>query len=94
MLTLEEVRNIALLGRVGLEAVEEEKYQKELSSVLDFFRELEKADTDSVEPIRHITGRTGEAREDVFENDTEAREIILKNFPDTKDNFVKVRSVF
>ena len=95
MLTQEEVKHIALLARIGLKEDEVEKYQKDLSAVLDFFRELQAADTDKVEMIGHITGRLGEAREDRTEDfGTLGKEALKKNFPDTKEGFVKVRSVF
>lgn len=95
MLTVEEVKHIALLSRIGLSDSEIPQYQKDLSAVFDFFRELETLPTDTVAPIGHITGRTDVMRDDVHEDfPTEGRDQILKNAPDTKDNFLKVRSVF
>jgi aspartyl-tRNA(Asn)/glutamyl-tRNA(Gln) amidotransferase subunit C len=95
MLSIEEVKNIALLARIGLKEDEIPKYQKELSAVLDFFRELETADTDSVEHVSHITGMTDVTRADRAEyfGDT-GKEMIKNNFPDSKDGFLKVKSVF
>ena len=55
MLTTDEVKHIALLSRIGLNEVDIPTYQKDLSAVLDFFRELEKLPTDNVAPIGHIT---------------------------------------
>lgn len=95
MLSREEVKNIALLARIGIKEEEIEKYQKELSAVLDFFRELEMADTAGIEPIRHIAGMTDVARADGAEDfGASGKEMILKNVPETKDGFVKVKSVF
>lgn len=95
MLSVEEVKHIALLSRIGLSDEEVPEYQKELSPVLDFFRELEKLPTDDILPIGHITGRTDVMRDDVHEDfPAEGRGQILKNAPDTKDGFLKVRSVF
>jgi len=95
MLTTEEVKNIALLARIGIREDEVEKYQKDLSAVLDFFRELETVATDEVEPINHITGRVGVARTDQAEDfGSEGKAEIIKNVPETKDGFVKVKSVF
>lgn len=95
MLSKEEVKNIALLARIGIKDDEIPKYQQELSAVLDFFRELETADTDNVEPSGHITGMTDVSRDDRAEDfgDT-GKEMIKKNFPDSKDGFLKVKSVF
>lgn len=95
MLTKEEVKNIALLARIGIKEGEVEKYQKDLWAVLDFFRELKTVATNEVEPIGHITGRVGVARTDQTEDfESEGKAEIIKNVPETKDGFVKVKSVF
>lgn len=94
-LTKEEVKHIALLARVGLKDEEVEKYQKDLSIVLDFFRELETVSTESVSPIGHITGMMDRARTDHTENFDETKKDKLKNnVPEMKDGFIKVKSVF
>lgn len=95
MLSAEEVKHIALLSRIGLKEEEIPPYQKDLSAVLDFFKELERVPTDDIAPIGHITGRTDVMRDDVYEDFGEdGKRQILKNAPDTKDDFLKVRSVF
>lgn len=95
MLTVEEVKHIALLSRIGLSDSDVPMYQKDLSAVFDFFRELEKLPTDDIAPIGHITGRTDVTRSDAHEDfPKEGKTQILENAPDTKDNFLKVRSVF
>lgn len=95
MLSQDEVKHIALLARVGLKEEEVEKYRKDLSAVLDFFRELETLPTDDVEPIGHITGTVDVARIDRVEDTSVAdREAIIANIPETKSGFVKVKSVF
>lgn len=95
MLTKDEVKNIALLARIGLKEEEIEKYRKDISSVLDFFRDLETVATDDVEPILHITGTADVARTDLMEDFNAAHKAVLKkNFPDSKDGFLKVKSVF
>jgi len=94
-LTEEEVRHIALLARVGLTEEEIPVYQKDLSAVFDFFSELKQVPTENVEPIRHITGSLDVVRQDTVDDfDGDGKKQIMKNVPDTSDNFVKVRSVF
>ncbi len=95
MLSIDEVKHIALLARIGLKDEEVPTYQKDLSAVLDFFHELEEAKTETIEPIRHITGTQDVMRQDSMDDfGTLGKENIIKNMPDTKDNFLKVRSVF
>jgi aspartyl-tRNA(Asn)/glutamyl-tRNA(Gln) amidotransferase subunit C len=95
MLTKEEVKHIALLARIGIKDDEVEKYQETLSGVLDFFKELETADTSSVEVPRQIIGRENGMRGDhLRENPSYQKELIMNNVPETKDGYVKVKSVF
>lgn len=95
MLSIEEVKHIALLARIGIKEDEIKKYQKDLSSVIDFFHELETAVTDDVLLPGHITGMSDVARVDQVEDFGEfGREAILNNVPVKKDGFVKVKSVF
>lgn len=95
MFTQEEVRKIALLARVGITEEEVEKYGKDLSAVLEWFEQLSKIDTSQVMPIGHITGRSDVARGDQVAQASEAiREGIIANFPEQKNGFLKVKSVF
>jgi len=95
MLSKDEVKHIATLARIGVTEEETEKYQKDLSAVLDFFKELEALDTEGIEPIGHITGRLSEARGDRVEDfGTSGKDGIKKNFPESKEGFLKVKSVF
>lgn len=94
MLSREEILNIATLARIGLSEKDIEKYQHELSDILDYFKKLEELDVSGVEPIGHITGM-----QDVFRTDKNedfgdlGKEAILKNAPEVKDKFIKVKSV-
>lgn len=94
MLSREEVKHIASLSRIGIEDKEVEDYQKNLSAILDYFKELEELDTKSIEPIGHITGRDNVSRTDERGmKDKFEREDILKNAPERKDEYIKVKSV-
>ncbi|MDO8529617.1 MAG: Asp-tRNA(Asn)/Glu-tRNA(Gln) amidotransferase subunit GatC [bacterium] len=94
MLSTDEIKNIASLARIGLNEKEVEGYQKDLSAILDYFKELEELDTNDIEPIGHITGRNNISSPDTREETSEAeREAILKNVPERKGNYVKVKSV-
>ena len=95
MLTVDEVKHIALLARIGIKEEEIEKYQKDLSAVLDFFHELETVDTEVISSIGHITGTVNRARMDQsVDFGQTGKEGIMKNVPEKKDGFVKVKSVF
>ncbi len=94
MLIKEEVTHIAALARIGLTDEEIPKYQKDLSAILDYFKKLQELDTEKAEPIGHITGRFNSFREDKDEDfGSLGRVAIMKNAPEKKDGFVKVKSV-
>ena len=95
MLSYEEVEDVAGLARIHLTKEEIESFQSDLSKVLIFFKELEALPTDTVQGMNHITGRENEARPDVVnEASSDTREEIKKNFPQSEDGYLKVRSVF
>ncbi len=95
MLSKSEVQKIANLARIEITDAEAEKYSKELSDILGFVEKLNEAETDDIEPIAHITGAKNVTREDrVIEYSEETKDNIIKNFPEKKDRFDKVKAVF
>lgn len=54
MITKQQVEHIAKLARIQLKEKEIGKFRKELSSILDYFDLLKKADTSKTEPTFHI----------------------------------------
>ena len=94
MLTKEEILNIATLARIGLSEKDTEKYQHDLSEILDYFKKLEKLNVENVEPIGHITGMQNSFRSDKAEDfGSIGKEAIARNFPEQKDGHIKVKSV-
>jgi len=95
MLTTEEVRHIASLARIRLSDEETESYRKDLSSVLDFFRELGRLDLSSEFSGGDVPTKENDTREDVaVEFGSVGREGIMKNVPERKNGFVRVKPVF
>ena len=77
MLTQDDVRHIAKLAKIELSESEIPKFQKELSSILDFFAVLESVDTNQVTETSQVTGLENVTREDevqVTQNDDELLE--------------------
>jgi aspartyl-tRNA(Asn)/glutamyl-tRNA(Gln) amidotransferase subunit C len=90
----QEIKDIAALARIGLKEEDIEKYQKDLSGILDYFKKMEELNTDKVEPIGHIAGTSSVYREDKKEDISDhEKENILSNAPEVKDGAVKVKSV-
>ena len=64
MLSKEEVIKIAKLAKLELTDAEVEKYQKDLSAILDYAEQLQEVDTDNVEPLYQVTGLEHVVRQD------------------------------
>lgn len=93
MLSKEEVLKIAKLARLELSADEVEKYQHELSSILEFVEQLKQVDTTNVIPTYQVTGLENHTRTDEI-NYTFTRAQMLASAIDTAEDHLKVKGVF
>lgn len=93
MLSKEEVLKIAKLARLALSAAEVEKYQHELSSILEFVEQLQQVDTANVEPTYQVTGLDNRTRPDEV-NYSFTREKMLASAIETAEDHLKVKGVF
>jgi len=91
-LTKEQVKKISELCRIELSPAEIDKFQHDLSVVLDYVSELSKVDTTGVEEIAQVTGLENVLRPDLAEY-SPLREAIIKNFPESKDGYLKIKSI-
>ena len=55
MLSIEEIKNLALLARIELSAREEKELQKELGAILDYVSQLKKAQVKEIEVSEKIS---------------------------------------
>ena len=63
-LSLEQVRHVANLARLSLTPEEEQRFQHQLSAILDAIDQLKSLDTTNVEPTSHATLSEVALRED------------------------------
>ena len=90
----EEVEHIAELARIELRDKEVEKFQKDLSSILDYFDIMKKVDTEDVEPMTHSVVVENVSRKDAATKpDHEATQKLLATAPNEKNGFIKVKSI-
>lgn len=94
-LTKEEVLHIAKLARLELSEEEVEKFRTQLSEILEYVGQLQRVDTEGIEPISQITGLENVMREDLVHGcDPETRDVMLEQFPKRKDNLLETPGVF
>lgn len=94
MISKEEILHIATLARIGVSQADVEKYQYDLSEILDYFKKLEKLDVENVEPIGHITGMQNAFRSDQNSDfGSLGKQALMENAPEVKEGYIKVKSV-
>ena len=98
MILKKEVRHIAELARLSLTQKEITKFQKELSSILDFVEKLKEIELSNVEANFHlvpkISFKKGMRKDEPKKQGAEVIKKLIKSAPKTKDNYIKVKPVF
>ena len=64
-LSLEEVRRIADLARIGISDVEAAAVQTQLNDILELIGQMQRVNTEGVEPMSHAQGSALRLREDL-----------------------------
>ena len=87
-----DVKKVAKLANLSLKENEEEKFEKQLSSILDYFKKLEEIDTSGVEPTSQVTGLENVTREDKAQPSLDQDEV-LSNTKSQHNGFFKVKGI-
>ncbi len=95
MISKNQVLHIAQLARISLSNKELERYQKDLSKILDFAEKLKEVKIEGIEPTYHALKIFSELREDVpnFLNEKLAQKLI-DSAPVKEGRYIKIKSVF
>lgn len=84
----EAVRRLAWLARLKLTDEEVKEYAKQLSRILEYFKVLDEAPTEGVEPLFHVLELTNVMREDE-PGATLSVEEALDNAPRKEGNYIE-----
>ena len=91
-LTIEQVKQIAMLARIKLSESELEKFSEQLSVILDNFEILQQIDTTDVPPTAQSITLQNIVRNDNA-NPSFSQEEILRNAPQRETGYFKVKAV-
>lgn len=91
-LSLEDVRHVAALARLGMDDDELVNMQEKLSSILGHIEVLNELDTDAISPTAQVVEMNNVWREDEV-NDSFSQETALENAADSRDGFFGVSAV-
>lgn len=87
--TVDEVRHVARLAKLGFDPSELERLTVELSGILDHFAKLQEVDVSGVEPAFRVLRRDNVTRPDAV-GEMLAPEDALANAPDTEGRLFRV----
>jgi len=90
-LSREEVLKLAHLARLELSNEEVDKFSREISAILDYVEQLQKADVKGLEPTYQVTGLKNVMREDVIKDYGPGAKELLKNAPALEKGHFKVK---
>jgi aspartyl/glutamyl-tRNA(Asn/Gln) amidotransferase C subunit len=94
MIDKKEVQHIASLARLNLKEKELEKYQKELSSILEYVETLKQVDVEGIEPTSHPGGLKSVFRIDENkEAEKGLAEKLVDSAPNKDKGYLKVKSI-
>ncbi|MBI2465867.1 MAG: Asp-tRNA(Asn)/Glu-tRNA(Gln) amidotransferase subunit GatC [Candidatus Sungbacteria bacterium] len=93
MISKEEVKRIAQLARIEIVEDQTEKYQAELSAILDFVGTLSSVDTAKVLQIRQITGLESVFRKDENHGQIYQGQTLVEQAPEHKEGYIVVPEV-
>ena|ERR1035437_9851387 len=90
-LTRDDVLDLARLARLELTEEELETYSHELTKILHYVEQLQEVDVSGLEPTSQVTGLTNVFRKDEVVDYGYAPKELLKNVPEVKDDYIKVK---
>jgi len=99
MISRQDVQHIAKLARLGLTENEIKKFQKDLSSILDYFKSLKEIDVSKIEPTFHPSEHFFEKKLEIMREDKaehqspEIANKLIEAVPEKKGRHVKVKAV-
>lgn len=87
------VPHVAKLASLPLKKEEIQKFQKQLSAILDYIKKLNEVNTRNVEPTSQVTDLENVTREDK-PNPSLPQAEVLKNTKSKHNSFFKVKAIF
>jgi aspartyl-tRNA(Asn)/glutamyl-tRNA(Gln) amidotransferase subunit C len=79
-LTLEEVRRIAELARIGISDAEARTVQSKLNDIFELIGQMQRVATEGIEPMAHAQGAALRLRQDEV-TETDKRDVFLAIAP-------------
>jgi aspartyl-tRNA(Asn)/glutamyl-tRNA(Gln) amidotransferase subunit C len=93
---LRDVENLAELARLELSLEEKQEILKDMGGILDYVKQIEKVEVPDVHPVfaqknvwrEDLPAQAGEIAAYEF-----SKKLIVEQFPDSQDGFLKVKKI-
>lgn len=89
-----DVKAIAKLAMLELTEEEVQKFEVQLTQILDMAKMLDEVDTNNVEPIAQITGIDNMVYEDLPSAFPHPEKLLAQSPQEVKGNMIKVKNIF
>jgi aspartyl-tRNA(Asn)/glutamyl-tRNA(Gln) amidotransferase subunit C len=90
--TIKDVEHIAKLAKLEFTDAEKEKFTHQLNQILEYVEQMNKLDTNHIEPLSHVIELSNVFRPDEIKQGVSTEEA-LKNAPSRTEEFFKVPKV-
>lgn len=87
---LKDVENLAKLARIELKDEEKKELLSDMGSILDYVKQIKEMKAESIEPNLQTYNIW---REDELEPREFSRELIISQFPNSQDGYLKVKKI-
>lgn len=87
---IRDIEKLAELAKIELNDKEKQQLLADLGNILDYVKQIESVEVKDIEPEYQNKNIW---REDEFKYSIFSRDLILKQFPDSQDNFVKTKKI-
>ena len=87
---IKDVENLVQLARIELTDEEKTEILQDMGSILGYIKQIEEVEVEDTDPelvLRNVW------REDVLEPRDFSAELVTGQFPDSQDNFLKVKKI-
>ena len=91
-MNIKDVENLAMLARIKLTEDEKKDLLKDMQGILEYIKQIEEVKLD----VKHSVFNNASynvSREDKLAPREFSRELIIEQFPDAKDGFIKVKKI-
>ncbi len=95
-ITKKDVEHVAGLARINLSEKQKDQLAEDLGAILTYVDKLKEVDTKGIHTTVHTVGLENVFRKDEITERLPAEKIkrLIDQAPDSKDSYVKVKSVF